>query len=355
MKVCILGSGLTSLTLAIVLAKLDINIDIYSNEIKKGYDKSRTLGISKSNVTFFNQNIVNIDKLLWEINKIEIYTDTLKNQKILNFERNKKELFSTVRNFKLNNLLLYEIKKNKLIKLKKNFNYHRLDKSGYKLIFNCDSNNLFAKKFFFNNINKDYKSSAYTTIIKHKKIPNNIASQIFTYKGPLAFLPISSNETSVVYSVRGNKLIKLEDEIKKYNKKYKGYKLNKVQNFELKSSILRSYHYKNILAFGDLLHKIHPLAGQGFNMTIRDVKEIFKIIKFRIDHGLDLDTSVCIDFERKTRHKNYIFSNGIDFIYEFFNSESKLGNNILSKSVQFVGKNKTINKIFTNYADNGFI
>ena len=69
MKVCILGSGLTSLTLAIVLAKLDINVDIYSDEIKKGYDKSRTLGISKSNVTFFNQNIVNIDKLLWKINK----------------------------------------------------------------------------------------------------------------------------------------------------------------------------------------------------------------------------------------------------------------------------------------------
>ena len=51
-------------------------------------------------------------------------------------------------------------------------------------------------------------------------------------------------------------------------------KLTKIEKFELKSLILRSYFHKNILAF-DLLHKIHPLAGQGFNMTIRDIKTLF--------------------------------------------------------------------------------
>ena len=211
------------------------------------------------------------------------------------------------------------------------------------------------KKFFFNKINKDYKSKAYTTIIKHQKIENNIASQIFTNKGPMAFLPISQNETSIVYSVTGNQSINLKNEIRRYNQKYDNYRVSNIQSFELKSSILRSYYHKNILAFGDLLHKIHPLAGQGFNMTIRDVKEILKIIKFRIDHGLDLDNSVFVDFEKNTKHKNYLFSNGVDLIYEFFNSENKINNNLLSKSVQFVGKNKMINKFFINYADKGFI
>ena len=316
MKVCILGDGLTSLTLALALAKLDINIDIYSTAQKKKSDKSRTLGISKSNVTFFNQNILNIDELLWKIYKIEIYSESFENQKILNFENDKKELFSTIKNFELNNSLLSVIKKNNLIKFKKKINYRHLD-TYYKLIFNCDSNNLLTKKFFSNKISKDYKSNAFTTIIKHQKISNNVACQVFTNKGPLAFLPISSSETSIVYSVKGNKSINFEDEIKKYNKKYNNYKFGKIQSFELRSSILRSYYYKNVLAFGDLLHKIHPLAGQGFNMTIRDVKEILNIIKFRADHGLDLDYSVCVDFEKNTRHRNFIFSNGIDFIYHF--------------------------------------
>ena len=55
--------------------------------------------------------------------------------------------------------------------------------------------------------------------------------------------------------------------------------MDKIDSFELKALNLRSYYHKNILAFGDLLHKVHPLAGQGYNMTIRDIMVITKIIK----------------------------------------------------------------------------
>ena len=51
--------------------------------------------------------------------------------------------------------------------------------------------------------------------------------------------------------------------------------------------------------------------------------------------------------------KNYLFSNGIDFIYEFFNFENKFNNNNLSKLVKLVGKNNLANKIFTKIADKG--
>ena len=48
---------------------------------------------------------------------------------------------------------------------------------------------------------KKYDSKAYITIIEHDKILNDAAIQIFTKKGPLAFLPISNRETSIVFSV----------------------------------------------------------------------------------------------------------------------------------------------------------
>ena len=60
--------------------------------------------------------------------------------------------------------------------------------------------------------------------------------------------------------------------IKKYNFKYEIKKIEKFNSFSLKSINLRNYYHGNFLAFGDVLHKIHPLAGQGFNMTIRDVR-----------------------------------------------------------------------------------
>ena len=143
--------------------------------------------------------------------------------------------------------------------------------------------------------------------------------------------------------------------IKKYNTKYSINKIDQVSNFELISSNLRTYHHENIMAFGDLLHQLHPLAGQGFNMTIRDIKLLIDLITFRINHGLELDSSVCKDFEKTSRHKNYLFSTGVDLVYEFFNLESKINNSILSKSVKFFGKNKYANKFFTKLADEGIV
>ena len=124
---------------------------------------------------------------------------------------------------------------------------------------------------------------------------------------------------------------------------------------DLNFSVPRNYYYKNLMIFGDLLHRIHPLAGQGFNMTLRDIKEILRLIDLKIENGLDLDTSIFSDFEKNMRHKNYLFLNGIDFIYEFFNFENITKNNLLSKSVKFLGKNKMINQVFTKFADNGLV
>jgi len=168
-------------------------------------------------------------------------------------------------------------------------------------------------------------------------------------------LPISNKETSVVYSLKGGKRLEIESLIRKFNTKYKINKINKINSFELMSSNLRSYYHKNILAFGDLLHKIHPLAGQGFNMSIRDIKVLIKIIDFKIDLGLDLDSSICVEFENKNKHKNYIFSNGIDFIHEFFNLENRMNSNILSKSIKFFANNKISNKFFIKFADEGIL
>jgi len=171
----------------------------------------------------------------------------------------------------------------------------------------------------------------------------------------LAFLPISNTKTSVVYSYTGKKINNIQELVNFYNKSYSIKKFNEFKVFELRSSNLRNYYHQNILAFGDLLHRLHPLAGQGFNMSVRDIRQLVKIMQFKIDHGLDLDASVCIDFEKKTKHKNYLFSNSIDFVHEYFNLEHKMSTTFLSKIAKFLGEKKLANNFFTKFADNGFI
>ena len=355
MNVCILGNGLTSLTLAKSLVNKGIYVDIISNNKKDKTNSDRTIGISKINLDFFNKEILNINKLAWNINNIEIYSENLNNERILNFQNNDQKLFSVIRNYKLLNYLIQKLKKDKLCRFKKGLINKNILSSGYDLIINCEFSNFVTKKFFFKRIEKKYDNYAYTSIIKHSKTSNKKAIQIFTSRGPLAFLPISKFETSVVYSVKGNQKIDFKDLIRFYNKSYDILHINNSSRFELQMSNLRNYHHDNILAFGDLLHKIHPLAGQGFNMTLRDIKIFSEIIEKRLNLGLPLDPSVNVEFEKKSKHINYIFSNGIDFIYEFFDFERKTKSKILSKTVKILGKNSNLNKKFIEIADTGFL
>ena len=69
MRVCILGVGLSSYTLAKALVNQNIYVDIFPQKKKFLQDKSRTLGISKSNVEFFNNSIININEISWKLKK----------------------------------------------------------------------------------------------------------------------------------------------------------------------------------------------------------------------------------------------------------------------------------------------
>ncbi len=356
MKVCIIGNSLVSLTLAKALTNMGISVDIFFTKKQNIPDSSRTLGISSSNVDFFNKHILNIEKILWSIKNIKIFTENFSKNEILNFSNSNKNLFSILKNLELYKMLNAKLKKEKLLKFYKAIDYKNIKKRNYKLIITCDSNHEITKKFFSKRISKDYYSRAYTTIVTHKKIINNVAIQIFTRDGPIAYLPISNTQTSVVYSFkkRGDQKIDIKNLIKKFNPKFAITNIKKIKAFELRSSNLRKYYKNNILAFGDMLHQIHPLAGQGFNMSIRDIKNLINIINNKIDLGLDLDKQICEDFQNQTKVKNYIFSSGIDGLYEFFNLESKIKNNFVNKSISLIGKNKLVNNFFREFADEGF-
>jgi len=362
MNICIIGGGLTSLSLAKNLINKKINVHFYYKNKIENFSSSRTIGISKNNLEFFKKEIYNIPKkIFWQIKKIEIYSEKLVKENLLRFENDKDNLFYIVKNDDLYASLLTKISKNRFFKkklIKKNYFYVDLiKKNKYDLIINCDSNNYLSKKYFTKKIDKDYDNLAYTTILKHNKIINNIATQIFTRDGPIAFLPISNSETSIVCSLDTKKKKYKDSEvldlIKKNNPKYKIQKIFELSSFKLSSSNLRNYYHKNILAFGDLLHRIHPLAGQGFNMTIRDIKILSRLIQNKIDLGMQIDSSILVDFEKDTKNKNFIFSNSINFIYEVFNFDKKIKNKNFIKILKAIGEKTSLTNYLIKLADKG--
>ena len=88
-------------------------------------------------------------------------------------------------------------------------------------------------------------------------------------------------------------------------------------------------------------------------MSLRDIRLLSDLIDKRMSLGLNLDETICYDFQRKLQSKNFIFSSGIDWVYELFNLESKINSNLLKKSISVIGSNKVVNQFLQKFADSG--
>ena len=359
MKICIIGMNLTSLVLSKALVNNGCIVNIFNFSKKKLTNYStRTIGISSSNIDFINTNIIYLKtKQLHNIKKISILSE--KKEEIIKFCNRDENLFSLIQMNNLYNILYSSLKFNKLFSLssldEKTFKKSNFQ-SNFDLIINCEKNNFISKKYFSEKFKKNYNSIAYTSIIHHQKIDNIEARQYFTDAGPLAFLPLSSKITSIVFSAYDNR--KFDDQnLKKFILNFKGIlnikKFSEFQKARLNFSLARKYYVNNILLFGDGLHQIHPLAGQGFNMTIRDLKILLNIIKEKISNGLELDSLCLKNFEESTKHKNFFFSEGVNFIHNFFRIKNSFGKDNFNNIVKKVGKNKKVKNLFIKAADEG--
>ena len=348
MNICLLGNNLTNLVLANILLKKKINVKIICQSEKSlSKNTNRTIAISNENYKFLKENIKGLSILGWPTEKIKIYSDKNISSELFEFKNKSNSNFHLLKYIELYNLL----KKNKSLKFRKlkNLNFENLKKNNFDLVINSEQNNTITKKYFQRKIEKKYKALAHTAIINHKKIVNKVAVQIFTSKGPLAFLPLSNNQTSIVFSCDSDKLINKKEFmeiIKKYNSKYEIKNISEIETFNIKFLVLRNYIFRNVLAFGDLIHKVHPLAGQGFNITIRDIRSLLNILDENIRLGINDGRLVAKKFEENNKHLNFMYGLGIDTINSFFKLDSKL-NNTLSEPIFKILKG---NKFLNNYA-----
>ena len=364
MNICLIGHGIPCLILANILSNKNIKISIFDDKNYKNKFNTRTLGITKNSIDFLKKQKINLKNNIWSINNIKIFNESHKDKEIFNFGPVNDNLFSIVKYSQFIDLLKKKTNKNKLIKIIKNkkktfFNSILEDKHDFDLVINFDENNKISKELFFRREDKNYNSFAYTALINHKKIDNQLAYQVFTNIGPVAFLPCSNNETSIVFSVikksrnlDKNEIINL---INKYNYRYLIKSFSKLEKFDLKGSLLKNYYYKKILCFGNNAHKIHPLAGQGLNMTIRDIKKLSDIIDNKIDLGLPLDQSILNEFENQTKHFNYLYAHSVNFIYEFFKFDNYFNNDYSNKLSNYFENNLFFKKYLIRFGDRGFI
>ena len=350
-RICIVGDGLSGLMTALALNKLEgLEVHLISKKNKLLKDK-RTTAISASNYDFLNLVADKLDKkLFWPSNKINLFYETKdQNMNFLNFNEDKKNLMYIFENDKVKEKLLKEIKKKKIKTLQKNINNLK-DLKGYDLKILClgRSSEIYQNIVDKRSLDKDYKEIAITGYVKHS-LKNLNTAQYFLKDGPLAILPFSKNNFSFVWSVDKdfpkknlNNVIKSKIcEILKTKK----IKISNQQSYPLKLDLKRSYFNKDVLILGEGLHTVHPVAGQGFNLVLRDINKLLEILKYYTGLGMSLKSCPALeDFTSNRKAENIITGIGIDLTHNFF-KQNKLLDPFKESILKNISKNNTFKKI----------
>ena len=163
-----------------------------------------------------------------------------------------------------------------------------------------------------------YQQQALFTSVVTENPLNKTAFQIFTDTGPIALLPLAqgSNEASLIWSTDeeyGQKLLKLEKSSLMNELKLKtGGKFGEIScNEDINSFPLHQLHAKKFykgrsILVGDSAHTIHPLAGQGLNLGIADVKEISELLTSANRYGRALyDEEILKSYSKRREPESY--------------------------------------------------
>ena len=371
-KICIVGDGLAGLTTALTLKELNIDIDLfYKKKNKNLKNDKRTTAISLRNYQFLRKLIKkNNLNYFWPCKYVSLFYET-KNQYInfLNYKEEEKNLMYIFENKKFANNLVNELKAFKNInfingtidKIDSINSYlkYKNKKKFYDLIILCAG----GKNIFYKQINrdrsikKDYKEFAITCNVQHK-LKLKGASQYFLSEGPLAILPIKKNMFSLVWSLsndykNNDKKALIQDKLRYIFGKQIKIKISKIQMFPLHLDLKTRYFKKNILVLGQGIHSIHPIAGQGFNLIIRDIKKLSLIIKKNLELGLGIKNSnILVEFYQTRNPENTLIGIGNDLIRSFFKPNKFIDPIKLSLLKNF-SKNKNLKRVSQIISDKG--
>ena len=376
-KICIIGDGLTGLTTAAILGKQNIDIDLYSDNKKKiQIIDTRTTAISESNFQYIKSTLnLSSTNFFWACRKVKLfYQDENKIINFLNFNEKKKKFMYIFQKQKLKKKLKKIISKKKNIKLIKkkveaiNSNDGFVTVNKKKIFYDLiilsigGLSNFYSRIDAGRSIKKSYDEIAITTQIKHKTNIQN-ASQFFLKEGPLAILPYKKKFFSIVWSVSNNYFNINQSNLKKILSKKLKMLLNnnkiinigEIKSFPINLNLKIKYFKKNILILGDGLHAIHPIAGQGFNLVLRDISKLAELTSKTSQLGLLFKNTVMLeDFYNSRKAENNLFGLGINLTNSFF-KDRKYFTSIKKIILNNINSFGFIKKTSQTLADRGFL
>jgi 2-octaprenyl-6-methoxyphenol hydroxylase len=179
----------------------------------------------------------------------------------------------------------------------------------------------------------DYDQSAIVTTVAHERDHNGRAEEHFLPAGPFAILPLTGQRSSIVWTetkAEAARIVALPDaDFHAELEKRFGLKLGDIQvagprrAFPLGLYTARSFIAARLALIGDAAHIIHPIAGQGLNMGLRDAAALAETIADAARLGLDPgDANTLERYQRWRRFDTMSMGAATDGLNRLFSNEN---------------------------------
>lgn len=169
-------------------------------------------------------------------------------------------------------------------------------------------------------VKTSYNQTALVTTVHHEKPHHRIAFEHFLPTGPLAFLPIDTHHSSVVWSLKNNKISPYEtcppDELARALESHFPYlgRLTLTTErwfYPLGVTFARRMWTQRCALAGDAAHGIHPVAGQGANLGFRDALVLADLIREYACLGLDVGSALMLQTYQRRRLYDRVSMTGL--------------------------------------------
>lgn len=353
-KIIIVGGGMVGLSLALMLAKLKIHVTLleaityphYTDGASTPYHSSfdaRNTALSRRSVQIYQE------LGLWE--KLQRYATPIHQvhiseqggfgkARLINSEEKVESFGQVIENAWLGRVLLQQAQQNDYIELIDGVHVTALTQDAKQvyltaqrgqdslnlqaaLVLAADGRDSFCRQALGIGVEEhDYEQVAIVTTVQTSKAHQHIGFERFSPLGPLALLPLPGEyRRSVVWTVKkGTEQEWLGEENDQHfldalqqtygDRAGKFEKTGKRFSYPLSQVLAQKQVAGRVVLMGNAAHTLHPVAGQGFNLCLRDAHVLVRYVQHQIEQKLDIgDEQVLKNYEqaRLSDQKKVIF------------------------------------------------